>query len=188
MRVLLCAAVDAERGGLPGAAVGVGPLRAALGAARLLAGQRPSGVLLVGTCGAYPGGPPVGALRVAGALGFADLGAAGGLGYTPLAPAPLQADVTLSAFFGVPAASVLTLGAITTDAAVAARLGEDWSLEHLEAYAVAAACADAGVPFAALLGVTNVVGPDAHAAWRANRGSVEAALGRAVEASGLRMG
>lgn len=185
---LLLAAVDEERGSLPGVSVGVGPLRAALGAARALSARRPPAVVLVGTCGAYPGGPPIGARLVAGALGFADLGAAGGLGYTPLPPPILHADSALSERFGLPSASVLTLGAITSAASVAAALGASWSLEHLEAYAVAAACAEQGVPFAAVLGVTNVVGPGAHAEWRANRAAVEASLVAAVRATGLRLG
>jgi len=188
MEALLVAAVDEERGPLPGVSVGVGPLRAALGAARALAARQPPAVVLVGTCGAYPGGPPIGAQFVAGALGFADLGAAGGLGYTPLPPPILHADAALSAVFRLPAASVLTLGAITSSATVAAALGASWSLEHLEAYAVAAACAEHGVPFAAVLGVTNAVGPDAHAEWRAHRAAVEAALVATVQASGLRLG
>jgi 3-methyl-2-oxobutanoate hydroxymethyltransferase len=44
----------------------------------------------------------------------------------------------------------------------------------------ALACQEAGVPFLAVLGIANEVGPQAHAQWRAHRAEAEAAARRAV--------
>ncbi len=191
--VWFVAAVEAELGPLPGRALGVGPLRAAATLARALASApvRPAAVVLVGTAGAYPrpvGAPPPpspGEVVVSGTLGWADAGAAAGLGYVPLAPGPLATDGALGAALGGRVASVLTLAAITTDPALAAQLGADWEIEHMEAYGAALAAAEAGVPFAAVLGVTNAVGPGAHEAWRAHRGHAEEAA-RAHARAGVR--
>ena len=48
------------------------------------------------------------------------------------------------------------------------------------AWGVALACARAGVAWACVLGLTNEVGPEAHAQWLANRGACEAAARDAV--------
>ena len=176
--IRLVAAVADELGDLDGVALGVGPLRAAAAMARSLARARPRAVLLVGSAGAYPGGPPVGAVVSGGRLGWCDGASAVGAAYTPLPPPPLQADADLSARLGLTAAAVLTVPAITTDPAMVAALahsaGGPWAVEHLEATAVALACAAAGVPFACALGIANRVGPDAHAEWKANRAAAEA--------------
>jgi len=59
--------------------------------------------------------------------------------------------------------------AITRTAALARRIAATGAaLENLEAFAVARAAAAARLPFAAVLGVSNIVGPRAHAEWRAN--------------------
>lgn len=177
---LWIAAVPHELGPLDGAAVGVGAVRAGVGAARAIAAARPRTVVLIGSAGAYPGGPPIGAVVQAARLGLADAAAAVGLGYVPLPPAPLTADPDLRRWLAVPEVDVLTTGAVTTDAAAAAQLGAQlesgWHLEHLEAWAVAYAAQEAGVPFAAVFGVANEVGPDAHAQWLAHHAAVEAAV------------
>jgi purine-nucleoside phosphorylase len=90
----------------------------------------------------------------------------------------LQADPALSARLGLPSSAVLTVPAITTDpemvTALTGAAGGPWAVEHLEAAAVALACAAVGVPFACALGIANRVGPDAHAEWLANRAAAEA--------------
>jgi hypothetical protein len=48
-----------------------------------------------------------------------------------------------------------------------AALATGCALENLEAFAVARAAAAAGVPFAAVVGVSNMVGPRAHVEWKA---------------------
>ena len=71
-----------------------------------------------------------------------------------------------------------TLG-VTTDDALAEALarGARCEVEHLEAFAVAAACAAASVPFAAVLGVANMVGSQGREQWRKNhRAASDAAI------------
>lgn len=178
--ILAVAAVEAELGGLPGAVLGVGPVRAAAELARLLATKRPEGVVLVGSAGCYGAGHQLGQAYVAERLGTGDAGAAAGQGYVPLAPPVLEADPTLRNRVDCDGARVLTLAAITTAPEVVDLLAQDWDLEHMEAYAAAWACRCAGVPFLAVLGVANRVGPDAHDEWRANRAVAEAAAREAV--------
>lgn len=178
--IRVVSAVDEERCGLAGVALGVGVVPAGLATARLLAVERPDAVVLVGTAGAYPGGPPIGTVVTARRVGLVSGTALLGLGYVPRAPGPLLADAALTAALALPTADVACLVAITTDPALAARVGADWQVEHMEAYGVAAACVAAGVPFAIVLGITNVVGPGAHAEWLAHRGACQDAAAAAV--------
>jgi len=53
-------------------------------------------------------------------------------------------------------------------------------VENLEAFAVARAAAAADLPFAAILGISNAVGPSAHAAWKRNATRAAAAACRAA--------
>lgn len=178
MNVRLCAAVVEELGELPGVALGVGPIAAAVATGRLLALQRPDILVLLGTAGAYPGGPEVGEVVVASELGFASTAQTLGLGYVPLAPGVLQGDLEFSAITGLRPARVLTAIAITTDPGLAARHAERWEVEHMEAFSVAFACAEARVRFVAILGITNGVGPNAHAEWLRNRVELQLAAQR----------
>jgi purine-nucleoside phosphorylase len=77
---------------------------------------------------------------------------------------------------------VLTVGAVTTDLDLGERLGEGWTVEHLEAYAVAWACARSSIPFVAVLGITNTVGPDAHLQWLTHRDQAQSTAREAVQA------
>lgn len=180
MARLLVAAVPAELGPLPGLALGVGLVRATAALARHLAGARPDAVILVGTAGSLPGGPPVGAVIAARRLVPGAPAASLGLGYVPLPCPPLEADPALRRALRLPEADVVTNVAITTDPRLADALAAEASVEHMEAYGAAWACAEAAVPFAAVLGITNRVGPDAHAEWRAHRAAAEAAARAAV--------
>ncbi len=177
--IRLVAAVREELGELDGVALGVGVVPAGIAAARLLERERPDAVVLVGTAGAY-GDLPIGAVIAARRVGLVSGTATLGHGYVPLAPPPLVTDGALRGRLNLPEADVATLVAITTDPALATRLAADWAVEHMEAYGVAAACAGAGVPFAAVLGITNRVGPGAHAEWRANRDACQRAAVAAV--------
>ena len=179
-RRLVVSAVDAERHGVPGISLGVGPVRAAARMASVLAMQRPSAVLLVGSCGVYGDRWPVGAVVRGGRLGFADTGATTGLGYVPLPPPSLFAG-SHPALDELPIGQILTVAAITSDPQAAALHARNWELEHMEAYGAALACQDAGVPFYVVLGVANQVGPAAHAQWKAHRVEAEQAACRIAE-------
>lgn len=179
----VCAAVSAELGAVPGVALGVGPIAAAVATASWLARQRPDAVVLIGTAGSYRGGPPIGSVVAGSVLGMASTAATLGLGYVPMAPPPLEADPALLAAADVPRAPVLTVVAITTDPGLADRHAAHWQVEHMETFAVAHACAAAGVPFVALLGISNHVGPDAHDEWLAHRDAAQAA----AQAAALRL-
>jgi len=171
--------------GAPGVtleAVGVGTVDAAVGAAHAIARARPRRVIFVGTAGVYPGAAaralPIGAAAVAGELRLVSTATLRGDAYHPaplVASAASSADLRalLVAAAGSPAdAGGVTVAcplAITATTALARRIARTGAaLENLEAFAVARAAAAARVPFAAVLGVSNLVGPKAHAEWRAN--------------------
>ena len=173
---LLVAAVPAELGDLPGEALGIGLVAAAASLAAILATRRPARVILLGTAGSF-GELPVGAVIQGRRLGLGVVGVALGLGYQPGAPEPID-----GLDLGLPPADVLTNLAVTTDPSLAGHFATTWQIEHMETFGAAWACRAAGVPFGVVLGVTNRVGPAAHAEWRANRGVVEAATRAAVAA------
>ncbi len=179
--ILLVAAAREELGDLPGEVLGVGPVVSAATMARLCATQELDGVVMIGTAGAYPGGPGIGSVVKADRVGFAEGVSAMGLGYTPRPPAPIPCDARLGARVDCPRADVLTVSAITTDPTLARRLSDGWTVEHLEAYGAAYACAQAGVPFLAVLGIANAVGPSAHAQWLTHRMAAQDATRVAVQ-------
>lgn len=178
--ILYCSAVAAELGDLPGEPVGIGLLDALLGTVALLARAKPEALVFVGTAGALPGsGVAIGDVVTASEVLLGDAALALGLGYSPRHPAPLQAQPLP----GLRAVTVTTNLAITTDPALAARYAGAAQVEHMELYAVGLACQRAGVRFGGVFGVTNRVGPGAHAQWLANRGACEAAARRAARAA-----
>ncbi|MBX2803925.1 MAG: hypothetical protein KTR31_39985 [Myxococcales bacterium] len=180
MRVLVLAAASEELGDLDGDVVGVGPIVAAVRAPTVIAARRPERVVLVGSAGAYPDGPPVGSAIVSASLGMSFGVATMGLGYVPRAPGPIEGDPQMISELGIEAHDVLTVSAITTDPTLAHRLSDGWSVEHMEAYAVALACQEARIPFVAVLGIANDVGPDAHVQWLTHRDEAQRAARRAA--------
>ena len=172
---LLVAAARAELGGADGLELGVGLVRATATLAAHLARHRPDHVVLVGTAGALPTDrpdpPTIGDALVVTEAMLGSPAAVLDLGYIPLAPGPL----TPFAPPGSPRVRALCNLAITTDPALATIFGRECDLENMEVYGVAWACTIAAVPWSAVLGVTNRVGPEAHAQWRANRAEAEAA-------------
>ncbi len=180
MGLLVVAAAREELGDLPGEVVGVGPIVAAVRATMLLEQRKPSHVVLVGTGGSYAGGPPIGSAIAASRLGWSYGVAALGLGYVPRPPPALDADLEMLERLNLPRHPVLTVGAVTTDLALASRLSDGWSVEHMEAFAVALACREAQVPFVAVLGISNEVGRDAHVQWLTHRDSAQQAAQAAI--------
>ncbi len=165
-------AVTAELGDLPGAAVGIGLCDAMLGTTELIRARRPTSLVFVGTAGALPGsGVRIGDVVCTREVRLGDAALALGLGYSPRHPGALAGR----AWGGVTQVVVITNLAITTDPALAARYAEAAQVEHMEAYGFALACERAGVPWSCLLGITNEVGPHAHAQWLENRARCEAA-------------
>jgi nucleoside phosphorylase len=174
------------------AVVGVGPVEAALGTARLLGELRPSALILIGTAGAYRSHPrraPIGRAVVARRIAFVSVGTARAQAYFP-GPMPLTARCDARLRDGLAAAAGASLSdvacppAITKSAAAAAALAAAAraGVENLEAFAVARAAADRKVPFAAVLGIANDVGPRAHAQWKLHAAQAAAQACAAVRA------
>src|SRR5260370_13344020 len=82
--------------------------------------------------------------------------------------------------WGARRVSVATTLAVTVDDGVATQMARATSahVEHLEAHAVATACAVRGVVFSAVLGVANIVGAQAREQWRANHRRASEAAAR----------
>jgi purine-nucleoside phosphorylase len=178
--MLLFAAAAEELGDLEGHVVGIGPVVAASRAATLIERTQPDHIVMIGSGGAYPGGPAIGTPIAARRVGWSYGVAAMGLGYVPRAPAPVECDAPMLERLGLEVAAVLTTGAVTTDLTLAGRLSDGWQVEHLEAFGVALACQQAGVRFTLVLGIANLVGPDAHVEWLTNRDAAQDAARDAV--------
>jgi nucleoside phosphorylase len=157
------------------ACVGVGLVEAGIAAARLIDKHKPSTVLLVGTAGAYPGQATELGLKSAAIAGRICLLPQILLGKHAFLPAIVPTETkstpalvrTLRKATGLPCADVACPIGITatTEAASSAAKLSGCALENLEAFAVARAAATAKVPFAAILGIANRVGPHGHREW-----------------------
>jgi nucleoside phosphorylase len=178
--------------------VGVGLIEAAAGAARLIEELAPAAIFLVGTAGLYPGAtiaPVIGSAVIAGTLHLASASVAGGSAYLP---GPLPAVATpsprltraLDAATRLPRATVACPLGISGTRAIARRLQTATSadVENLEAFAVARAATAARVPFAAVLGISNRVGPQSHAEWRAHADTAAGAACAALRTTLQRLG
>ena len=161
------------------AVVGVGLVEAAAGAARAVALLEPRAVVLVGTAGVYPTArrprPAIGTAVLVRRAHLASLAVASGAAYLP-EPMPPRGGHRRRAAPGPagrrphPAVDVACpLGITRTRAAATALARPTWPPENLETFAVARACAEAAIPFAAVLGITNQVGPQAHQRWQGRR-------------------
>lgn len=156
--------------------VGVGLVEAAIGASRLLASHRPDAVVLLGTAGVYPGHAnalPLGSAVIASS---AVLLPHFGHEHDAFLPALMPSRVrcapalcrALARATALPVADVACPLAITRSAtaARAAARGSGCALENLETFAVARAASSARIPFAAVLGIANRVGPAGHREWQ----------------------
>ncbi|HET6281945.1 MAG TPA: phosphorylase [Polyangia bacterium] len=162
------------------AVAGVGAVDAGIGAARAINARRPQRVLFVGTAGLYlsrgVSPPPLGhaATVVATRLVLVSTGVLRGDAYAPapmvdrldatpdLATALLQSSPMASA--GVAACPL----AITLKSELGRRIARTTGagVENLEGFSVGRAAQQAGLPFAAVFGISNYVAPGAHAMWR----------------------
>jgi nucleoside phosphorylase len=154
--------------------VGVGVVDAGIATARLVARARPRRILFVGTAGAYGAAPAIDAAVVVARAQLISTAALRGDGYLP---PPLAMAATISAqpawtralgrFASGRATAANPLG-ITRAAALARRIARDAAatVENLELFAVGRAAALAGLPFAAVVGIANRVGPRAHVEWK----------------------
>jgi purine-nucleoside phosphorylase len=157
-------------------AAGVGLVDAAAGAAAAIAETRPRAVVFVGTAGLYLGARPRVGFGDAAVVRRARLACEGVARGSSYFPEPLISSVetdrplreALRTRARLPLADVACPPGITRSAAVARKLAATTgaALENLEVLAVARAAARAKVPFAAVLGVSNHVGPQAHAEWK----------------------
>ena len=168
---------------------GGGLVEAAIGATAAIAEVRPDAVMFIGTAGLYPNRRPD--LAMAGAVTARRLvlsadGVTTGDAYLPPAlPAMQEANLGLRR---IAAATGLLMADVACPLAITSRptmIGRGARLpacdvENLEAFAVARAAAAADLPFAAILGISNNVGPSAHTAWKRNAARAAAAACRAA--------
>jgi len=162
-------------------AVGIGPVDAALGTARLIAKHAPKTVLLLGTAGATRQfSTALGAVIVATETRLVDGATVEGRAAMPYASEAIAMDaewVERFASAGATKALVANTLGITTNDELADKLAAAAQVEHLEAYGVARACEQANVRCAIVLGISNLVGSEGRAQWRANHLSASAAAG-----------
>jgi nucleoside phosphorylase len=152
-------------------AMGIGLTDASVGLTRCIMTRRPTHVLAIGTAGAAPSsGLAIGDVVVGSSVRMVDPTVVEGRAALPYAAEASFDEEMVDALFSAGARVVTianTLG-ITTDDALAAKLGVLAPVEHLEAYAVARTCNILGIPCAVALGIANTVGAHGREQWRAN--------------------
>ena len=144
---------------------GVGLVEAALGMAAAIEAHRPTEVVLLGTAGAYHGsGLGIGDVVVATEVILASVFGA----LVDAMPCQLATDAALTARYRARHVKVATTLGITTqdEHARALVIATGAQVEHLEAFAVARACARGAIAFTAVLGIANMVGSQGRAQWR----------------------
>lgn len=164
-----------ELGGFPhGLALvetcGFGPIAAAASTAALLARVRPARVLLVGIAGSYDtAAHPVGAAARCSDVTIEGLETAGfeqapGIGERIDLSRALSFEECDRAAAGL--LTVLAPSRSASDAAARRARFKDASLEDMEGFGVALACALAHIPLAIVRGVSNAAGDAARARWK----------------------
>ena len=166
---------------------GIGPLCAAQAVASALASAHSHGrpftrVAFVGTAGAYDlsAFPLLSAWTLRRAV-FTDGGAARGESYFPF-PGGAPGESRSAQPYGSDDGPICVCPpSVTSSAALASALSKFGALENLEVAGLAHACGVAGVPWEAHLGVSNVVGEDSHAQWKAHHAAASAAAQQAFK-------
>jgi nucleoside phosphorylase len=157
--------------------VGVGMAVSGAGTANRLMQLSPRAVILLGSCGIYPNPLEYRPLDmvVPRTCHLFDPSVAAGKAEFPDpmqtvldTHAPLSAGLLAAAGPRAHAARVATTLAVTIDDGVARAVHPATGLdaENLELFPVAVACKAADIPFAAVLGVTNMVGSTGRVDWR----------------------
>ena len=158
-----------------GKTLGIGLPVAGSGMANRLTQLAPRCVILLGSCGVYAGVAdyrPNDVLVASRIVLFDHAVAAGRAAFPDPMTTTVDTHALLTAGLGTGprtrVAQVATTLSITTDDALASTVhrASGCEGENLEAFAVALACHAATVPFAAVLGVTNVVGSRGREDWR----------------------
>lgn len=156
-------------------AVGIGLPNATAGTTLRLLSLRPRAVVLVGTCGNYPGVPlQIGDALVGRRVLLVDPTEVERRGAMP---EPMGRTIECNPMIALglaggraPAHDVANTLGVTTDDLLAARIGAalGGGVENLEAFGIANACALQNVPFACVLGVSNAVGSTGRDEWRSH--------------------
>jgi nucleoside phosphorylase len=153
--------------------VGLGMPGVSGGATARIEAFHPRALVLMGTCACYPGrnlapGRVVVVERVV-------IGDAAVLRGWSNFPEPMAGQVAIHAGLlsglagpGVRRVSVASTLSVTADVTLAAELAAQLNcdVEHHEAFGIALACAPYQLPFAAVLGVSHEIGPQARETWR----------------------
>ncbi|OGH00253.1 MAG: hypothetical protein A2600_07195 [Candidatus Lambdaproteobacteria bacterium RIFOXYD1_FULL_56_27] len=166
--------------GLVLAPLGIGALNAAVGLGRW--SGEVAEVIFAGSAGIFPeAGFQIGQVVEVSEVGWAEGAVALGLAHSPL----MDRNRTLVAgprTFGCPKAKVANTGAVTQDLGLAQALARSSGaeLETLELYGLALAASKAGLPWSALLGLTNQVGPLGQEQWKANYKNLAQAVGEVL--------
>lgn len=172
---------------------GIGAIDAAVGTAEAIAQVSPDVVLFVGTGGSYGPRPAVGDVAIAARIRLVSTAALREQGFLPkpmhvldATDASLRRELLLSAGgIGLVTDVATPLGITTAPPLVALVAGRtNAAVENLEVFGVARAVSRARLPFGALLGITNRVGPNAHRQWVDHQAAATAAA-CAVAASWL---
>ena len=152
--------------------VGVGLVEAAIGTTAALTRRKPQLLILVGTAGAFP----TATLDIAKAaiVSRVTLGSPEKENVAQI-PTPMPREVSTSVRFSASLAKSSTLETATVVCPLAitrsSRRAKELSkvsgaeLENLEVFAIAQAAQRAKVPFVAVLGVANIVGPKGAKQW-----------------------
>ncbi|TQS43211.1 futalosine hydrolase [Cryptosporangium phraense] len=180
MNLLVVTAVQAELDalGVDGLVGGVGPVAAAVSTAMALGSGTYDLVLSTGLAGGFAGRAPIGSIVVADTVRWADLGADTDEGFLDLAGLGLAGGDVLASPGGrwvtdaldlpVLTGEILTLSTMTgTDrrGAELASVHPSAVAEAMEGYGVAWAAQAAGVPWAELRAISNLVGRRDRSAW-----------------------
>ena len=172
--------------------VGVGLVEAAIGATASIEKHRPQKLVLIGTAGVFPAARaahPIGSVAVATTIHLASQAVVEKSAYLP-STLPARLDThrgltrAIQRISDAPDATVLCPLGITRTTRLARQRQRNpgAQLENLEAFAIARAAARARIPFTAVLGISNIVGPQGHTQWQANAAAAAARANRAVAA------